>query len=259
MNSRTMLTVILAIAASLFAARALAASPFSDWAAVVVAGDWHAHDGSASEIFDNSRHDVTSDLLSLGFGKENIEEFSVRPERYSADSPLPSDAQTIANGLWDLSNRTSAGCLVYFTSHGSPDGVVLGDSVLSPDSLAKMLRNTCSDRSTVVILSACFSGVFVHPLEAPNRMILTAARPDRTSFGCGQTDRYPYFDQCVLSSWGAADDFPSLGHDVQACVAAREKKEHMSPPSEPQMWIGQDAAKALPKWPLHTSVLAKGS
>ena len=46
---------------------------------------------------------------------------------------------------------------------------------------------------------------------------------------------------------------------VQACVAAREKKEHMSPPSEPQMWIGQDAAKALPKWPLHTSVLAKGS
>jgi hypothetical protein len=249
--------MLLALAGLFSAARAMAADPFADWAAVVIAGDWRAHDGSASEIFDNSRRDVTSDLLSLGFAKENIEEFSVRPERYSADSPLPSDAQTIGNALWDLSNRTSAGCLVYFTSHGSPDGVVLGDSILSPDSLGKILNNSCSERPTVVILSACFSGVFVHPLEAPNRMILTAARPDRTSFGCGQTDRYPYFDSCVLSSWHAADDFPSLGRDVQACVAAREKQEHMTPPSEPQMWIGQEAAKDLPKWPLRAT--AKGS
>jgi hypothetical protein len=240
----------------LMAPFAHAAAPFADWAAVVVAGDWHAHDGSASEIFDNSRHDVSNDLLSLGFAKENVEQFSVRPERYGADSPLPSNVRTIANALWDLSNRTAAGCLVYFTSHGSPDGVVLGDSILGPDSLEEMLNNSCSDRPTVVILSACFSGVFVHPLEAPNRMILTAARPDRTSFGCGQTNRYPYFDQCVLSSWHAAADFPSLGRDAQACVAAREKQEHMTPPSEPQMWIGHEAAKSLPKWPLHAP--AKG-
>jgi hypothetical protein len=157
-----------------------------------------------------------------------------------------------------LSNRTAAGCLVYFTSHGSPDGVVLGDSILSPDTLEKMLNNSCSDRPTVVILSACFSGVFVHPLEAPNRMILTAARPDRTSFGCGQANKYPYFDSCVLSSWHDADDFPSLGRNVQACVAAREKQEHMTPPSEPQMWIGQEAVKDLPKWPLHAAALSKG-
>lgn len=255
---RTAVTIVAtALAASVGAMRATAADPFADWAAVVVAGDWHAHDGSASEIFDNSRRDVTSDLLSLGFAKENIEQFSVRPERYGADSPLPSDSQTIGNALWDLSNRTAAGCLLYFTSHGSPDGVVLGDSILSPDTLQKMVNNSCSSRPTVVILSACFSGVFVQPLEAPNRMILTAARPDRTSFGCGQTDRYPYFDSCVLSVWHAADDFLSLGHDVQQCVAAREKQEHMTPPSEPQMWIGQEATKDLPKWPLRAAA-AKG-
>ena len=31
-----------------------AAGPFSDWAAVVVAGDWHAHTGGPSEAFDNA-------------------------------------------------------------------------------------------------------------------------------------------------------------------------------------------------------------
>jgi hypothetical protein len=249
------LAIILALAA--FAgAPSHAAGPFADWAAIVVAGDWHAHDGSPSEIFDNSRHDVTKDLLALGFAKDNVQQFSVRPERYTADAPGPSDSQSIANALWDLSNRTSGGCLVYFSSHGSPDGVVLGDSTLSPDSLKSMLNNTCSDRPTVVIISACFSGVFVKPLAAPNRMVLTAARPDRTSFGCGATNKYPYFDQCVLSSWPGTNDFPGLAHTVQNCVAEREKKEKMTPPSEPQLYIGDSVAKSLPAW--QAGMLAKG-
>jgi len=248
--------IFLAVLCAMSFAPAYGAGPFSDWAAVVVAGDWHAHDGSPSEIFDNSRHDVSADLLALGFSRDNVQEFSVRPERYSKDSPGPSDSQTIANALWDLSNRTSAGCLVYFSSHGSPDGLVLGEATLSPDSLRTILSNTCADRPTVVIISACFSGVFVKPLEAPNRMILTAARPDRTSFGCGATNRYPYFDECVLSAWPGTTDFPGLGRAVQACVAAREKKEHMTPPSEPQLWLGPSVANALPQW--GPGKLAKG-
>lgn len=227
---------------------ARAAGPFSDWAAVVVAGDWHAHDGSPSEIFDNARRDVTADLLSLGFHPENVVQFSVRPENYPHQAPLKTDGTTIGNTLWDLSNRTNAGCLIYFSSHGSPDGVVLDQNIYAPKTLALAINNSCSDRPTVVIVSACFSGVFVPALQAPNRMILTAARPDRTSFGCGQTDKYPYFDQCVLQSWPGVGDFPSLGRTVQACVAAREKKEHMLPPSEPQLSIGTAAATSLPRW-----------
>jgi hypothetical protein len=133
---------------------ARAAGPFSDWAAVVVAGDWHAHDGTPSEIFDNARRDVTADLLSLGFQPDNVVQFSVRPENYPRQAPLKTDGTTIANTLWDLSNRTSAGCLVYFSSHGSPDGVVLGDDVYSPKTLALAINNSCSDRPTVVIPTA---------------------------------------------------------------------------------------------------------
>lgn len=243
--------LILAAATATFAAWVLpasAASPFADWAAVVIAGDWHNHSGGPSEAFDNARRDVSADLVRMGFKPDNVEQFSVRPDNYPSEHALASDSHIIATSLWDLSNRTNAGCLVYFTSHGSPDGIVLGSSVYAPASLSQVLDNTCSSRPTVVIISACFSGVFVPALEAPNRMILTAARPDRTSFGCGQADRYPYFDQCVLETLPSSTNFPDFGRAVQACVAAREKKEHVAPPSEPQMWVGATAETSLPRW-----------
>jgi Peptidase C13 family len=240
--------IILAAAVLVLCASQAAAGPFSDWAAVVVAGDWHAHDGGASEAFDNARRDISGDLVQLGFAPDNVQQFSVRPDNYPQQRPQPSDSHAIATSLWDLSNRTNSGCLIYFTSHGSTDGIVLGEGTYSPSSLSTMLDNTCSTRPTVVIISACFSGVFVPALQAPNRMILTAARPDRTSFGCGSSNYYTFFDQCVLESLPASSDFPSLGRAVQACVAAREKKEHMTPPSEPQLWVGADALKSLPRW-----------
>jgi hypothetical protein len=98
----------------------------------------------------------------------------------------------------------------------------------------------------VVIISACFSGVFVPALATPNRMVLTAARPDRSSFGCGEADKYPYFDDCFLQSMQASRDFPTLARSVQACVAAREVKEGMKPPSEPQVWVGPQIRPLLP-------------
>jgi hypothetical protein len=63
------------------------ASSFSDWSAVVVAGDWHAHDGGPSEAFDNARRDVAIALTRAGFKSENIRQFSVRPERYADTHP----------------------------------------------------------------------------------------------------------------------------------------------------------------------------
>jgi hypothetical protein len=36
----------------------------------------------------------------------------------------------------------------------------------------------------VIVLSACFSGSFIDEVSAPDRLIITAARDDRTSFGC---------------------------------------------------------------------------
>jgi hypothetical protein len=223
-----------------------AASPFSDWAAVVVAGDWHAHSGSPSEAFDNARRDVTQAFEQAGFDPANLRQFSVRPELYKGVPLTKSDPLAIAAALGDLTAKAQGGCLVYFSSHGAPMGVVIDQNFLAPGVLAGMLNATCGKRPTVVIISACFSGVFVRPLAGSNRMVLTAARPDRTSFGCGEADKYPYFDQCVLESMPSVSDFAKLATATQACVAAREIKEGMKPPSEPQLFVGPALKPMLP-------------
>ena len=240
--------VLFVLLAALISAAPAAAKGFSDWGAIVVAGDWHAHDGSPSEVFDNARRDISTDLVKLGFAPSNVVQFSVNPDRYPDAHALHSDAQTIANALWDLSNRTSGGCLAYFTSHGSPAGIVLDDKIFSPDALQQILSNACGDRPTVVIVSACFSGVFVPALAAPERFVFTAARPDRTSFGCGQSDKYTFFDTCFLQSVPADADFPDLANSVKSCVSAREQNEKVDYPSEPQLYVGADMPARLPKW-----------
>jgi hypothetical protein len=126
--------------------------------------------------------------------------------------------------------------------------MVLGNGWLTPRQLARMVDRGCGARPTVVVVSACFSGAFVPALAGRNRLIITAARRDRSSFGCGQTDRYPYFDECVLSVWPRVDGFVALGRAASACVAARERREHVGPPSEPQLRVGTQIAATLPKW-----------
>jgi len=226
-----------------------APSPFANWAAIVVAGDWRAHDGGPSEAFDNARRDVGAAFRSAGFRAQNLREFSVRPSRYRP-RPAKSDIDGIYDALSALSAQAPDGCLLYFSSHGGPDGVVVADELLAPSVLAAMLDQACGRRPTVVVISACFSGVFVPELAAPNRMVLTAARADRSSFGCGQADRYPYFDDCFLRSFPTAHDFRQLAGAVQACVARRETETGMAPPSEPQLSIGAAIRPLLPLYVL---------
>ncbi|WP_297694094.1 C13 family peptidase [Phenylobacterium sp.] len=230
----------------LLAAGPAAASPFDDWAAVVIAGDWHAHSGGPSEAFDNARRDVSKALVAAGFSPANIRQFSVRPERYRDTHPDKTDLTTIYTDLTELASKTQAGCLFYLSSHGAPSGAIVDDRILAPGVLDAILDRTCGARPTVVVISACFSGVYVPTLARANRMVLTAARPDRTSFGCGESDKYPYFDTCFLASMPQTHDFPALGRMVQACVAQKERQTGMKPPSEPQLFVGGGVRPILP-------------
>ncbi len=227
-------------------AQVRAETSFADWAAVVVAGDWHAHSGGPTEAFDNARRDVAATLVRLGFAPDAVRQYSVRPKRYSAVRPGKTDLRGIYGGLRDLAAKNQAGCLVYITSHGAPEGAVLDNDILPPSLLAAVLDDACPGRPSIVVISACFSGVFVKPLQRDDRMILTAARPDRTSFGCSEDDKYPYFDDCFLSSASTVHDFAALGRAVQACVARREQETGAAPASEPQLWIGPSLRPLLP-------------
>lgn len=229
-----------------WAGGAAAESPFRSWAALVVAGDWKGSGGGPTEAFDNARRDVAGELVRLGFDPGNILQFSVRPERYKPERPEKSDIRAIFDSMTRLTARAPDGCLVYLTSHGLPQGVIVDEAILAPGLLAAILDRTCGARPTIAVISACYSGVFVPGLGAANRMVLTAARPDRTSFGCGESNRYPFFDECFLQSTGSARDFPSLAGLVRTCVSEREIREGVRPPSEPQVYIGPQLRPILP-------------
>jgi hypothetical protein len=242
------LCVAVFVGAVLGPREASAQGALGDWAAIVVAGDYRAaHSDDPTETFDNARRDVGAELIRKGFAPRNVREFSVRPERYPSESLDRSELETISETLRGLARQAPGGCLIYFTSHGSPDGVALGDALLPPGRLNRMVSDACGERPTVVIISACFSGVFVPALARANRMVLTAARADRSSFGCGESDRYPYFDGCMLESLPSAHDFAALGPKVKACVSEREKETGMRPPSKPQLRIGAAMKARLPE------------
>ena len=233
------------LACGLLFPRPSLAAPFESWAAVVVAGDSKGSLGGPTEAFDNARRDIAKAFFGLGLAPGQIVQFSVRPEAERSQKPQKSSVRGIYDSLGAMA-PAAAGCLVYFTSHGDPRGVLVDDQILPPSILGAMLDRSCGTKPTVVVISACFSGVFVPALAKPNRMILTAARPDRTSFGCGEADTYPYFDACFLSALSQVGDFIALGRAVGVCVRDREQEAGLSPPSEPQVWIGPQLRPLLP-------------
>lgn len=233
----------------LFVALALLAAPahagkaaFGDWAAAVVAGDWRGHNGLRIEAFDNARRDLTAAFAGAGFAPANIRQFSTDEHQ----GVLDASPQALSKAWFQLTQQAHAGCLLYVTSHGTPGRIVMGEKEVRPRDLDTMLDFTCAGRPTVVVLSACFSGSFVPTLAEPNRLVISAARADRSSFGCGAGVTYPYFDECVLKALPTAPDFTALATAAKRCVALREKAEKLTPPSEPQILLGEDAAKLLP-------------
>ena len=226
------------------AGAAQAAGAFSNWAVVVVAGDWHADGGAPTEVFDNARRDLAKAFVKAGFSPDNILQFSVRPERYPAETTLKSDAETIFAEFGRLTTQATGGCLIYFTTHGAPAthdnpaGIGVNGQLWGADMMSPLVDASCGNRPTVVVLSACYSGALIPAVSGPNRMVLTAARSDRSSFGCSAEDRYTFFDNCVLQQLPLVSDFLGLGRAVTACIAMREEDLQLMPPSEPQTNIG---------------------
>ncbi|MBU2379754.1 MAG: C13 family peptidase [Alphaproteobacteria bacterium] len=229
--------ILLCLWLSAGAACAQATAPtsrFDGWASAVVAADWRTSAGQPIQAFDNARRDLVAGFLAAGFSRADMVDYTLRP-----DVEDPTTAIEAATGIGQATARATRGCLLYFTSHGGPQAMVFGpDQLVTPTTLATLVRGWCQDRPTVVVVSACYSGIFVDALSGPNRMVLTAARRDRSSFGCSEDATYPYFDACVIASLPTATDFIALAHATRACVKAREEAEGLTPASEPQLSIG---------------------
>ena len=216
---------------------------FGQWAVLLVAGDYRAHSGAPSKVFDNGRSDLAKAFAKIGFNKSNMVQFSVDYDEGTQHTSVVD----IAAALQSLAARAKQGCLIYFTSHGTPNGIIVGDSLMTPVQMHDMINSACGARPSVIVMSSCYSGQFVPALAGDNRVVMTAARPDRTSFGCGEMDHYTFFDDCFLRAMPMANDFPGLGNLVQQCVAFREQQMRATPPSEPQLDVGPGVIYTL-RW-----------
>lgn len=212
--------------------------PPADWGALFIAGD------NSIKAFDNA----TRRFYAIIERKPGVtlrrltSDLSIAPSREDV-----ADVDTIDSALSYVTKNEREKCLVFMTSHGTKDGFYLSQAngtggLLPPRVLDQWLVNHCGARPTVVIVSACYSGIFLKEgMERPNRIIFTAAREDRPSFGCGAGEVYTYYDKCLLDSWTWVYTWAELYDRTKACVTEREAALGTKP-SEPQAFFGAEVA-----------------
>ncbi len=145
--------------------------------------------------------------------------------------------------------------LVYVTAHGdqgfglSAHAPPLDLAPLNPTVLARALHDA-GIKWRVLVISACYSGGFIEPLKDDNTLIITASAADRQSFGCESGNDWThfgdaYFGQALAKAKSFIGAFPIAAESV----AKREVAEKLSPPSNPQMFVGRAIAEKLKSLP----------
>jgi hypothetical protein len=204
-----------------FAILPRASAESEHWQAVLVAGD------TAQPVFDNAVRAVKTWLGQQGVPESDIHRLSAGA---SARDPSVESAtlQRVLDRIASLQSRPGDRCFIFITSHGGRGlGIYLSrdDEMLRPAALARALAKGCAGVPTVVIVSGCYSGSFARaPMTAPNRIILTAARADRSSFGCAADRTYTDYDSCLLGSFVHATSWRVVFDETKACVARRERQ-----------------------------------
>ena len=145
--------------------------------------------------------------------------------------------------------------LVYLTSHGSSDHELhvaldpLPLNQIAPEDLADALQTTPSMRWKVLVVNACYSGGFIDALRDDSTMVITAARSDRTSFGCGSESEITYFGKAFLAeALNQTTSFADAFAMAKDAVAEWEVRDHEELQSEPQIASSRSIEAKLGKW-----------
>jgi hypothetical protein len=232
-------------AAVVLALAAIGAAPTPSsperWQVVLVAGD------TAQPVFDNAVKAMNLWLAEHGVAEVDIHRLaaSAGPRDLTIE---PATLDRVLSRIARLGARQGDGCLVFITSHGGRgSGIYLSrdDEMLRPAALARALDAGCGAVPTVVVVSGCYSGSFAKgAMTKVNRIVLTAARADRSSFGCAAERTYTVYDACLLGALPHAATWRAAFAETRECVEQREH-ELAATPSFPQAWFGA-AVRGLP-------------
>jgi hypothetical protein len=143
--------------------------------------------------------------------------------------------------------------VLFLTSHGSEDGLEVQNgslplAQLAPADLREVL-DASGIRWRVVVVSACFAGVFIDALKSDTTAIVTAADAEHSSFGCQEDRELTWFGEAFLKdslpgSASLADAFKK----ASALIQRREDDAHEIH-SNPQLYLGPLIQKKLAELP----------
>jgi hypothetical protein len=202
------------------------------------------------------------------FGREAREAGKVLSRRYNAaghtivlagtDGDGPS---TLPNGsprnlavalarVAELMDTKQDVLVLYTAGHGAKVGLAYHDAddgfgIIPPARMARMF-DELGIKNRLLILSACFSGIFVPTLSSDTTALFTAASADRTSFGC-QSDRdwTFYGDAMINNALRQPVPLAKAGENAQALIAKWEGMNSDITPSQPQIAIGSKVSTWL--------------
>ena len=149
----------------------------------------------------------------------------------------------------ELMNRNEDVLVVYTTGHGTPYGLYYNDAdngygAISPNRLHDVL-DQLGIRNRLLILSACFSGVFVPRMQAENTAIVTAASADRSSFGCVAENDWTFFGDAMINhALRKPQPLAAAFNEANGLIASWEAQFPVRP-SQPQVSIGAGAERWL--------------
>ncbi|HEV2227823.1 MAG TPA: C13 family peptidase [Steroidobacteraceae bacterium] len=139
--------------------------------------------------------------------------------------------------------------VLFLTSHGSEGGLEVRNGSLpfapiDPEDLRQALDES-GIRWRVVVVSACYAGVFIDALKNATTAIVTASDADHSSFGCQEGNDLTWFGEAFLrDSLPGSASLEAAFAKAARLVAEREDKEHQMH-SNPQLYMGAEMRRKL--------------
>ncbi len=136
--------------------------------------------------------------------------------------------------------------ILFATTHGDPiNGLAYrdgnkGTGMIAPLRMANLLDDLGFERR-MILLSACYAGVFLPHLTNENSIIVTAAASNRTSFGCAPGNDWTFFgDALINNGLRKPQPFDKAAEEAVSLISKWESSKQLIA-SRPQTFVGDKA------------------
>ena len=158
----------------------------------------------------------------------------------------PSNLATALAAIADKMDTQEDVLILFATSHGDPvSGLAYRDrenaaGMIAPQRLADLLDGIGVKRR-MVMLSACYSGIFIPLLTNDQTVIVTAASSQRPSFGCTPGNDWTFFGDALMNNaLRKPQKFDAAVAEATGLITKWEDALELKP-SRPQVFIGENA------------------